>query len=206
MYFYTFVTEEYDVLLSSLFHHYDILNNHAVSFGYQWENQVKYLKEVEIMPFRYGRKYYMNHRIDSNSLMVYDESYEEQIYNSSVRYSYAYIMGCNKITLIIGCAGKLFYYNHRIIPHHSGEFFRSVTTTGLVLEFLPALQYDLSENISIRFDAPLSMMDIDFRRVKDDNPKLQKDHHISDQIGAYLLSRTFQFRIGMSCKIRNSLK
>ena len=76
----------------------------------------------------------------------------------------------------------------------------------MMLEVLPALQFELTRNISIRFDVPFSLADIDFRRVKNENPELERRQQISDQIGLYLLDYNFQFRIGMSCRIGDSLK
>jgi len=206
MYFCTFLNERQDFLIQPSLRYPESLISHAVSFGYQWNNTENLINEVEIMPLRYCHANYVDFVLDSLSLSYYNIGYENKIYNSSARYSYSYLIGSKKISLMFGCAGRLFYYNHRIMPYAPDEYFRSVSAVGMTLEFLPAVQYMLTRNIGIHVDIPLSLADFDFKRMKDENPLLQKRHQISDQIGIYLMRRTFQFRIGLSCMIGDSLE
>lgn len=206
MYFNTFLDERQDLLVLPSFSYPESSISYAVSFAHQWNHSENLVNEFEIMPLRYCHTDYTAFVLDSLDLSYNNVGYDNQIYNSSVRYSYSYLKGFKRVNLMVGCAGRLFYYNHRIMPYNPDEYFRSVSAVGMTLEFLPALQYELTRNIGIRFDIPLSLADFDFKRMKDENPLLQKRHQISDQIGIYLMRRIFQFRIGMICKISDSVE
>ena len=208
MYFSTFPSEKegYFVIGSTGYGYPEAPFSHAVSFAYQWNHTGKFINEIEIMPLRHYHIDCYKLVFDSSVMDYYSTGHNNQFYNSSARYSYSYLTGFKRINLIVGCASRLFYDHQRIKPYTSHEFFRSATSVGIMLEFLSGLQYALAENIDIRLDVPLSLMDFEFRRMKNENPHLPKRYQISDQIGAYLLSQTFQFRIGMSYKIGSSLE
>ncbi len=206
MYFCTFLNERGSFYIRTSFKNPESWISHALSFGYQWNHSENLVHEIEMMPLRYCHTRYMDFVFDSLNMSYNDMGYDNQIYNSSVRYSYAYSKGFKNMRLMIGCAARLFYYNHRIKPYAPDEYFRSVTAAGISLEFIPALQYELTGNIHVRFDVPLSMADIHFRREKNENPILESRHQISDNTGLYLLDRLFLFRIGLSCRICNSLE
>ena len=206
MYFCTFLDESKSFPISASYKHFESWISHAASFGYQWNHSENLINEVEIMPLRFCHVSLTDFVYDS-LVMSYDNiGYDSQIYNSSVRYSYSYLKGFNRVDLMVGCAGRLFYYNHRIRPYAPDEYFSSLTAAGIMLEFLPALQCELTGNISIRFDVPLTLADIEFRRDKNKDPSLERRHQISDTIGIYIMDRLFMFRIGLSCKIGDSLK
>lgn len=206
MYFCTFLDERSDLLVFPSFGYPESLISHAVSFGYQWNRSENLVNEIEIMPIRYCHTHDLETIFDSLDMNYYNVGYDNKIYNSSVRYSYSYLIGLKKVNLMFGCAGKLFYYNNRIEPYTSRDYFRSVANAGITLEFLPAIQYMLTSSIGIRFDFPVPLADLNFKRTKNENPVLERKHRISDQIGMYLMKRTFQFRIGLSCRIGDSLE
>jgi hypothetical protein len=206
MYFCTFLDERESFYIRTSYKYPESWISHTVSFGYQWDHSENLINEVEIMPLRFCHVSLKDYILDSLTMSYNNIGYDSQIYNSSLRYSYSYSKTFGRVNLMVGWAGRLFYYNRRIKPYAPDEYFRSLTAAGITLEFLPALQYELTRNISIRFDVPLSLADIDFRRDKYKDPSLERRYQISDKIGIYLVDRLFLFRLGLSCRIGDSLK
>ena len=183
---------------------YSFTSSHALSVGIQWQNHKNHIFELELMPFRYAHNTTQDYEIkgDSNNYQLSQQGGSDfQICNNYVRFSYLPVYTINRFRLIPELSVKPYFYYKRINPLSSREFFSSKWDAGIMLEFIPGLQYAINKRFGIQFSIPLTLGNLGYERARSDNPALPLKQRISDSIFFRFFDLVWQCQLGLSCKI-----
>ena len=212
-YYNTFFLEEFSTstYLSSdsyptqyYLHNYKFNANHAISVGIQWQNRKNHIFELEWMPFRYAHQDVHSYQILLDSLSYQGTNAggsKYQIYHSFIRFSYLPVYRIGNVILLPKLSVKPYYYYMCVNPFTAREFFTAKWQAGIMLEFIPGLQYSINKKLGMQIGIPLTLVSFGYERGRTDHPALSLNRRISDRIFLRSVDPLWQFQVGLAYKI-----
>ncbi len=140
----------------------------------------------------------------SDSTLVSQSKFSENLFDLQLRYEYKFLILKNKeirkLMPFIGVSVSPFITQYKINPLISSSFPKQGTTLGVYISTIPRLEYNINEKVYLDFNVPLSFVSYTYSINREGNPVVPIEER-KKMTSNFETALKFSVRLGIGVKI-----